>query len=180
MRAPRRLRHRLRLWVAAGEKAAVKGRWAGVPDGTAGLVTLMDAARSARADCHPERRRLAPSSSWAQAAKPPESKDLTGCGRPQRRRRFRTGRRAAQSSRARAAAALRSTCHPERRARSARSRRISPVAKACGNGGPSPVGVRAALPGRVDSAGEGFRPAERRQSRAGGHICPSGPPALSS
>ena len=33
--------------------------------------------------------------------------------------------------------------------------------------------MRATLPGCVDSAGKGLRPAEKRQSRADGHMCPS-------
>ena len=77
---------------------------------------------------------------------------------------------------AQAAAALRSSCHPERsESTGERSRRISLVAKACGDEGSSSVGMRAAPPGCADSAGKDFRPAEKRQSRTDGHVCPSVP-----
>ena len=69
---------------------------------------------------------------------------------------------------------IRSSCHPERSEPAGeRSRRISPEAKACGGRGSSSIGMCAAQPGCVDWAGKGFRPAEKRQSRADGQVCPS-------
>ena len=57
-------------------------------------------------------------------------------------------------------------CHPERRARGARSRGIPPAAEACG-GGPSSAGKRAAPQGALSSRAKGAR---RTQSKdpAGG------------
>ena len=53
-------------------------------------------------------------------------------------------RRGGGSSSAGMRAASFALCHPERRARSTRSRRIPPAAEACGDGGSSSAGMRAA------------------------------------
>ena len=56
---------------------------------------------------------------------------------------------------------------------SRRSRRTSLAAKACSGGGHILVGRRAAPPRCADPDEKRLRPAENRQSRADGHICPS-------